>query len=79
MCILDHTQSTLVCLGKFLKKLADDFHELKGASTISNICTYNLVAHGSRLTRNLMFNRSIYCFIFVHTALLLSGAEIQFV
>ena len=24
MCILDHTQSTFFCLGKFLKKLADD-------------------------------------------------------
>ncbi len=37
--ILDHTQSILFCLGKFLKWLADDY---SSSITISNIYTYNL-------------------------------------
>ncbi len=45
ICILDHTQSTFFCLGKFLMWLADDqSSSIKGVSTISNIlCTYSFL------------------------------------
>ena len=66
MCILDCTQSTSFCRGKFLKKLADDqFSSItKGSIFYNNVHTN--FSHGSGSTRNLTFNGSIYYDLYLH-------------
>ena len=67
MCILDHTQITFCCLGRFLKKLADD--QCSFITKVSICCINHYVhtafQHGSELMRKLTLH--------IHTSPLVSG------
>ena len=80
MCILNHTQNTFFCLGKFVKKLAGDQRQRSSTTKgsiyhITNMCTYDLY-HSSGLTRNQTFSGSVN-FIFADTAFLLSTGLVR--
>ena len=72
ICISDYMQSTFFYLGRFIKKLAD--HQCssitKGSIYHFKHNVHTAFYHSSELTRNLMFNGSISCFMFADTVYL---------
>ena len=76
MYILDHTQSTFFCLGKFLKKIADDqcFSRTKGGICYMKHVYIQPFSLEVDWPKTLTFNGSIYCFIFALTAFLICEA-----
>ena len=68
MCILDHTRSTFFCLGKILKKLADDQWSFKNKRTIyyikhTCIQPFSMEVGWPEIP---MVKRSIYYVLYLH-------------